>query len=104
MGRGSVRERRNGRSPARKRPGTRTSTRSPGAGKRGTISSALRAACVDPKNAADFVQTGHMVHRSALPNGMSVITVPQLQLHSASIAVLVKVGARHETPRDNGIS
>lgn len=104
MGRGSVRERRDGRSPARKRPGTRTSTRSEGAGKRATLSTALRAACVDPKNAADFVLTGHMVHRSALPNGMSVITVPQPQLHSASISVLVKVGARHETLRDNGIS
>jgi predicted Zn-dependent peptidase len=45
-----------------------------------------------------------MVHRSALPNGMCVITVPQPQLHSASVAVMVKVGARHETPRDNGIS
>lgn len=100
MGRGSVRDRRKGRSPARKRPVTRAD----GAGKRGTLSNSLRLRCVDPKNAADFVQTGHMVHRSALPNGMCVITVPQPQLHSASVAVMVKVGARHETPRDNGIS
>lgn len=100
MGRGSVRDRRNGRSPARKRPVTRAN----GAAKRGTVGAQLRLPCVDPKNAADFVQTGHMVHRSALPNGMCVITVPQPQLHSASVAVMVKVGARHETPRDNGIS
>lgn len=100
MSRGSVRDRRKGRSPARKRPVTRAN----GAAKRGTLSAQLRLPCVDPKNAADFVQTGHMVHRSALPNGMCVITVPQPQLHSASVAVMVKVGARHETPRDNGIS
>ncbi|HKP57110.1 MAG TPA: pitrilysin family protein [Polyangiales bacterium] len=52
----------------------------------------------------EFARNGHMVHRSALPNGLRVITVPQQHLHSANVAVLVKVGARHETARDNGIS
>jgi predicted Zn-dependent peptidase len=75
------------------------------AAKRGTLlGTALRMRGVDPANAAAFVQTGHMVHRAALPNGLCVITVPQPQLHSASVAVLVKVGARHETQRENGIS
>ena len=110
MRRGSVRDRRPRRSPARK-----SSSRGSGlsAAKRGTISAAKRGTLtttaplrvrVDPKNAAAFVETGHMVHRAALPNGLCVITVPQPQLHSASVAVLVKVGSRHESGRDNGIS
>jgi predicted Zn-dependent peptidase len=52
----------------------------------------------------EFARNAHMVHRSGLPNGLRVITVPQPALHSASVAVMVKVGARHETARDNGIS
>lgn len=106
MRRGSVRNRRPrrpSRSSARKSPVTRAG----GAGKRGTtrlLTTALRVRGVEPKNAAAFVETGHMVHRAALPNGLCVVTVPQPQLHSASVAVLVKVGARHENLRDNGIS
>ncbi|HKU45219.1 MAG TPA: pitrilysin family protein [Polyangiales bacterium] len=52
----------------------------------------------------DFARNAHMVHRSGLPNGLRVITVPQPHLHSANVAVMVKVGARHETARDNGVS
>jgi predicted Zn-dependent peptidase len=109
MRRGSVRDRRQGKSSARS-SGARGSTRGAAkhatatAAKRSTLSAALRLRGVGPKNAAAFVQTGHMVHRAVLPNGLCVITVPQPQLHSASVAVLVKVGARHETSRDNGIS
>lgn len=101
MRRGSVRDRRPGRSPARK---SSARTGGVGAQKRGTLTAQLRLRGVDPKNAAAFVQTGHMVHRAALPNGLCVITVPQPQLHSASVAVLVKVGSRHESLRENGIS
>jgi predicted Zn-dependent peptidase len=100
MRRASVRDHRQGKSFAGK-----TTARAGGAAKRGTLSnSTLRLRGVDPKNAAAFVQTGHMVHRAFLPNGMCVITVPQPHLHSASIAVLVKVGSRHEGLRDNGVS
>jgi predicted Zn-dependent peptidase len=99
MRRGSVRNRRRGKSLVRR------STHAPGAAKRGgTLSTALRLRGVDPASAATFAHAGHMVHRSALPNGLSVITVPQPHLHSASVAVLVKVGARHENTRDNGLS
>jgi len=113
MRRGRVRDRRPGRSPARKSASSRAGVASLSAAKRGTLSAAkrgtlttaaLRVRGVDPKNAAAFVQTGHMVHRSALPNGLCVITVPQPQLHSASVAVLVKVGSRHESLRENGLS
>lgn len=100
MRRGRLHDRRQGRTTARKAPVVRGS----GAGKRGSVATSVRVRGVDPANAAAFVQTGHMVHRAALPNGLCVITVPQPQLHSVSVAVLVKVGARHETTRDNGIS
>lgn len=47
---------------------------------------------------------GHIVHRADLPNGLRVITVPQPHLHTATLAAFVKVGCRHESPRDNGLS
>jgi len=102
MRRGRTRDRRQSRSPV----GKSSVVRGKSAAKRGSLTTAttLRIRGVDPKNAAAFVQTGHMVHRAALPNGLCVITVPQPQLHSASVAVLVKVGARHESSKDNGIS
>ena len=70
----------------------------------GALRSAVHLRSVDPASAASFAHAGHMVHRSALPNGLCVITVPQPNLHTASVAVLVKVGARHESARDNGLS
>lgn len=83
---------------ARREAGKRTAKRS------GAVAQALLAPNLRPSNAHDFAQNGHMVHRSGLPNGLRVITVPQPHLHSASVAVLVKVGARHENARDNGVS
>jgi predicted Zn-dependent peptidase len=96
---GSVRNRRQGKNRAL------SAARATGAARRGTVlNSTLPFRGVDPENAAAFVRAGHMVHRAALPNGLSVVTVPQAHLHSASVAVLVKVGARHENVRNNGVS
>jgi predicted Zn-dependent peptidase len=132
MRRGSARNRRRGKNPALRSSGSsrrstsrrarphaqtagkpsasrrRTALRDRGtrAAKRsGTLANALsRDAFFGLTSEQDFVRNAHMVHRSGLPNGLRVITVPQPHLHSASIAVLVKVGARHENARDNGVS
>ena len=44
------------------------------------------------------------VQTSALPNGLRVTTVALPHLHTATVAAFVKVGARFETPSDNGLS
>ncbi|HEX4355182.1 MAG TPA: pitrilysin family protein, partial [Polyangiales bacterium] len=98
---GSVRNRRQGKNRA---PSSSAARATYAARRGGALNGALRFRGVDPENAAAFVRAGHMVHRAALPNGLSVVTVPQPHLHSASVAVLVKVGARHETARTNGVS
>jgi predicted Zn-dependent peptidase len=46
----------------------------------------------------------HQVCRFRLANGLRVITVPQPHLHTATITVFVKVGCRHETAKQNGLS
>src|SRR5215510_10480112 len=93
--------------PQAARP-SRTAQRDPGprtAKRGGALTSALHAHMLGQTSSEqEFARNGHMVHRSALPNGLRVITVPQQHLHSANVAVMVKVGARHETARDNGIS
>jgi predicted Zn-dependent peptidase len=44
------------------------------------------------------------VVRDVLPNGLRVVTAPASRLHSAMIALYVRAGSRHETPRVNGVS
>jgi predicted Zn-dependent peptidase len=50
------------------------------------------------------VAAEHGVHRHTLPNGLRVISVPQPHLHTVTVAMFVKVGARYETETTNGIS
>ncbi len=44
------------------------------------------------------------VETTTLPSGLRVTTVGLPHLHTATIAMFVKVGARFETPADNGLS
>ena len=44
------------------------------------------------------------VCRDVLPSGLTVVTIETSHLHSAMAAVYVRVGSRHETPQDNGVS
>ena len=44
------------------------------------------------------------MHRSLLPNGLRLVTIETPHLHSASIALYARVGARYETRRTNGLS
>ena len=44
------------------------------------------------------------VDTSTLPNGLSVTTVALPHLHTAVCALFIKVGARFEQPKDNGLS
>jgi predicted Zn-dependent peptidase len=44
------------------------------------------------------------VATSTLPNGLRVTTVSLPHLHTATVAAFVKVGARFESPDDNGLS
>ncbi|HSN90024.1 MAG TPA: pitrilysin family protein [Anaeromyxobacteraceae bacterium] len=39
-----------------------------------------------------------------LPNGLRVLTAPRPSLHSATLALYVRVGSRHETAEQNGVS
>lgn len=41
---------------------------------------------------------------STLANGLTVVTVSMPHLHSATVAVYVRVGSRHETKQTNGLS
>ncbi|MBL8952885.1 MAG: insulinase family protein [Myxococcaceae bacterium] len=43
-------------------------------------------------------------HRTIFPNGLTVVTVETPHLHSAMVAVYVRVGSRHETADNNGVS
>lgn len=43
-------------------------------------------------------------HRDLLSNGLRVVTLEVPHLHSALVAVYVRCGSRHETPRNNGVS
>lgn len=40
----------------------------------------------------------------ALDNGLEIVTVEMPHLHSAQVALLARVGSRHERPEDNGLS
>lgn len=42
--------------------------------------------------------------RDELANGLTVVTVETPHLHSAMVSVYVRVGSRHETADDNGVS
>ncbi len=53
--------------------------------------------------AAPRAAWGNVV-RGVLPNGIRVLTAPAPGLHSAMIALYVRVGSRHEGPEVNGIS
>jgi predicted Zn-dependent peptidase len=46
----------------------------------------------------------HTLTRHTLPNGLRVVLAPLPHLHGATVAVLVKVGSRHEDARTNGLS
>lgn len=42
--------------------------------------------------------------RDLLPNGLRAVTIETPHLHTALVAVYVRVGSRHETAADNGVS
>jgi predicted Zn-dependent peptidase len=44
------------------------------------------------------------LHRDVLPSGLTVVTIEVPHLHSAMCAVYVRVGSRHETPANNGVT
>ena len=44
------------------------------------------------------------VETSTLPSGLRVTTVALPHLHTVTMAMFIKVGARFETPQDNGLS
>ncbi|MEZ4363435.1 MAG: pitrilysin family protein [Kofleriaceae bacterium] len=44
------------------------------------------------------------VSTSTLANGLRVTTVPLPHLHTATVAMFIKVGSRFETPEDSGLS
>ncbi|HEY7725854.1 MAG TPA: pitrilysin family protein [Anaeromyxobacteraceae bacterium] len=44
------------------------------------------------------------MRRRVLSNGLRVVTVPAPDLHSAMVALYVRVGSRHEAPAQNGVS
>jgi predicted Zn-dependent peptidase len=44
------------------------------------------------------------VFREVLPSGLTVVTIEARHLHSAMAAVYARVGSRHETPENNGVS
>lgn len=46
----------------------------------------------------------HGLHRKTSSNGLRVLVLPLPHLHTATIALFVKVGSRHEQPHTNGIS
>lgn len=41
-------------------------------------------------------------YRDVLPSGLRVVTIETPHLHTAMVAVYVRVGSRHETPENNG--
>lgn len=43
-------------------------------------------------------------HKTTLPNGLRVLTVPMPSFESATVMVMVKAGSRFETKENNGIS
>src|SRR3982751_2637268 len=45
-----------------------------------------------------------LVETTTLDNGLAVTTVALPHLHTAVVALFIKVGARVETPADNGVS
>jgi len=46
----------------------------------------------------------HGVHKTVLPNGLTVLTEPMEHVHSASVGIWVRSGSRREPPALNGIS
>ena len=46
----------------------------------------------------------YLRHRDQLPNGLRVVTLETPHLHSVMLAVYVRVGSRHETATNNGVS
>ena len=55
----------------------------------------------------DFLQLGALYmnfHRSVLPNGLRVITVPMPSFESLTVLVMVGAGSRYENKKNNGIS
>ncbi len=46
----------------------------------------------------------HAHHLDPLENGLEVVTVAMPHLHVAHVAVLARIGSRHESPEDNGLS
>src|SRR4051794_23829692 len=47
---------------------------------------------------------GFRYFRDVLPGGLRVVTVETPHLHTAMIAVYVRLGSRHETEENNGVS
>ncbi len=46
----------------------------------------------------------HQVYQDVLDNGLKVVTVEAPRLHATMLSVYVRVGSRHETVQDNGVS
>src|SRR4051794_26815012 len=44
------------------------------------------------------------IHKTVLPNGLTILTEEMNHIRSVSIGIWVKTGSRHETPFLNGIS
>lgn len=44
------------------------------------------------------------IQRTNLDNGLQILSIPLPHLHTATLAVFVKVGSRFESPADNGLS
>jgi predicted Zn-dependent peptidase len=69
-----------------------------------TIASRRRRAPTARAAAAGLPPAPYRVFRSLLPNGLRLVTVETPHLHTASIALYARVGARYETRRTNGLS
>src|SRR6266545_1999267 len=62
-----------------------------------------------PVTMAPVGRTGKMeeprnIRRTALPNGLIILTEEMQHIRSVSIGIWIKTGSRHEQPESNGIS
>jgi len=63
-----------------------------------------RAPTAARATAAALPPAPYRVFRSLLPNGLRLVTIETPHLHTASIALYARVGARYETRKTNGLS
>ena len=84
--------------PSRRATSVSASPPAPTAGRRTTRSARALASQVALPPAP------YRVLRSLLPNGLRLVSIETPHLHTASIALYARVGARYETRRTNGLS